>query len=98
MCVNNLPERVACETSQIRRKQSSLLQVLDAKRICFVKRDIAVSADDKREFRELMKDVNDDAASAMPPQIFHETHYCGVRVNGIYVYRLVRVLVGDMSL
>jgi len=55
----------------------SLLQVLDAKRVSFVRRDIAVNADDKREFRELMK--NNSNASAMPPQIFHETRYCGVR-------------------
>jgi len=55
----------------------SLLQILDAKRVSFVRRDIAVDADDKREFRELMK--NNSNASGMPPQIFHETRYCGVR-------------------
>jgi len=50
-----------------------------------VKRDIAVNDDDKREFRRLMKRANN--ASATTPQIFHDTHYCGVlTILLTYVY------------
>jgi len=67
---------------QIRRKQVNLLQVLEIKRIAFVKRDIAVNEEDKREFRRRMRSVNN--AAAMPPQIFQENRYCGVSIAPLY--------------
>jgi hypothetical protein len=60
---------------EIRRKQAQLIQVLEVKKITFVKRDIASCDEDKADFKRLMKRLGDP--SALPPQIFNGEQYCG---------------------
>lgn len=61
---------------QVKRKQQMVLQVLEVKRIPFVKKDIASGDDDRKEFRRLMTSLGD--ANALPPQIFNGDRYIGV--------------------
>jgi SH3-binding, glutamic acid-rich protein len=56
-----------------------ILQVLEVKRIPFVKKDIASDNDDRKEFRRLMLSLGE--SNALPPQICNGDRYIGVRVR-----------------
>ncbi len=67
-----------CCDAQIKKNQQKIEMILDSKKIAFVKIDVAADEDAKKRMRELMENP-----SAIPPQLFNDDTYCGVRSHAL---------------
>lgn len=61
-------------SSQVKSQQAEVIRILDSKSIQYELIDISVGGELRDEMRSKAGDP-----TAVPPQLFNEDHYCGVR-------------------
>lgn len=66
--------------TQIKKQQQDVMGFLAANKIEFEERDIAANEDNRKWMRENVPEESRPATgNPLPPQIFNESKYCGVR-------------------
>ncbi len=73
--LNIWPYNCYCCDAQIKKSQQKIEMILDSKKIEYVKLDVAADEDAKKRMRDL---IGND--KALPPQLFNDDTYCGVRL------------------
>lgn len=71
-------------TDQIKKKQQEVVGFLEANRIDFKEMDIACDEDNRKWMRENVPgEKKPQNGIPLPPQIFNEEQYCGVRKKSL---------------
>lgn len=74
------PYKMVMLSSQIKKKQQDVLGFLEALKIDYTQLDIACNEENRRWMRENVPgEKKPENGIPLPPQIFNEESYCGVR-------------------
>lgn len=80
-------------SSQVKSQQAEVIRILDSKSIQYELIDISVGGELRDEMRSKAGDP-----TAVPPQLFNEDHYCGVRDTHTHSTEIFKVSRADILL
>lgn len=84
----------ACVTTQIKKQQQDVIGFLAANKIEFDECDIAADEENRKWMRENVPDESRPATGhPLPPQIFNDCKYCGVRTGSNVLHILTYIYI-----